>query len=108
MPKIWLPLNQGVLKPEVVKDEKTGRETILFLPVGDATECRSQEQEIAEASRERAIDDMRAKGKPERTMSRKDVGRTLKEYREYLKRNAQRSGNPRYIPGWRGEEKEDG
>jgi len=99
MAKVWLPT--GGLRPKAVRDEKTGREMILFLPEGAATESRSHEQEIAHAAEERAIEQMRAKGPIQRTMSRQEVGKRLKEYRQYLADKQKRTTPNKYTAGWR-------
>lgn len=103
MSKFWLPRNimegeQGLI-PQTVKDEKTGREMILFLPTPDMTESRAHHEDLIEDSKEKAIEQMRAKGP--KVISKQETGKLLKEFREYLERNKTRSTPHRFIHGAR-------
>ncbi len=106
MAKLWLPIKHAPIQrlvPKMVRDPVTGREMLLFLPLSEDTESRSHEQELWQAAEERAIEEMRAKGKkPVSKLSRKEVGRILNEYKKYLTEKQQRSGVPKYTPGTSG------
>jgi hypothetical protein len=97
---MWLPKN--LLNPQLVKDEKTGRQINLYLPSPNMAESPSHYQELVQAAQEKAIAEMRAKGvKPQSKLTRKEVGMRLKEFREYQERKKQRTINDRYVTGWR-------
>lgn len=101
-PKIWLPNDVAARRRNelLVKDDQTGRETILILPTsgGSSYESKQHEQEVVEAAKERTIEEMRAKGSiPKRIYSRQEVGKALKEFREWAAKVRQGTGNPRYY-----------
>jgi hypothetical protein len=105
-PKMWLPTGalapKSPLVPQRVRDDKTGREMILFLPKAEYTESHDHAQELEGSAKEKAIDMMRSKGKaPERKLSRKEVGNLLRDHQAFLARQRQRSINNRYTAGWR-------
>lgn len=98
MARIWLP-RHTVLVSQKVRDEKTGREMILFLPTPEMTESRSHEQELIEAATESAIEKMRAKG-PITTVSRQEVSEALRDFRKRLEKAKSRSSPSRYVGGF--------
>lgn len=101
MPRLWLPIHKPQNPYLVVKDEETGREMILILPSSSSYESASQQQEVEQAAKERAIEEMRAKGpKLVSKLSRQEIIEGLKDYRKRLEKAKGRSGTPRYIGGF--------
>ena len=85
MTKIWLP----------IKEETSGRETILYIP-GASHLSRQQLEEIIQWQTEKTVAEFKAEGpQPERVVSRKEVGKALKEFRASLARSRE-TGKPRY------------
>jgi len=87
MPKIWLPL----------KHEPTGRETILYIP-GASDLSRQHLEELIQSEQEAFSEESKKLGpKPKRTVSRKEVGKALNEFRTYLLKRRQSPKNKIYF-----------
>ena len=99
-PKLWLPNDVAARRRNelLVKDDQTGRETILILPSGSSYESRQHEQEVIQAAKERTIEEMRAQGpKPKRKYSRQEVGKAIKEFRGWRDKQRQGTGKRTYY-----------
>lgn len=98
MPGLFLPTNykQQVAKPITLKHEATGRETVLLIPGAESMDI-SQLREIIQWQTEKFEAESKAAGpKPQRIYSKKEVGKALREFREYALRRQGTSRNRIY------------
>ena len=86
MAKLWLP----------IKEPTTNREMILYIP-GASHMDSVQLRDIIQCQKEKTLTELKAKGpKPIARFSRAEIGKALKEYKEYLDRQRE-TVNPRYY-----------
>ena len=95
MAKLWLPTNTKV------KVKEGERETIFIVPSDASFESKQQRDEVIQAAVEREQERLKKLGaKPQRTISEKDAGKLLKEFRQHLQEKKERTAPRKYTEGY--------